>query len=389
MTHVFAILRPHPSASSGWHRVVTFAALAFVCVIAGCGGDGDSPRARATPTATPTAKASATGRGDGTVAGAPLRRALDRALRQGARSANATAAQAAVAVKGRGLWSGTTGPARERSLFSLASITKPFIATLTLHRVQQGRLSLDDTVGKWLGDAVRPEVGQAKIRELLGHTSGLTDYLQDPAVEKVIGDPRHHWTEAELLRAIHRGAPPGPYHYSNSDYILLGAVMRRIVPLRTSAQLRNEVLRPLQLADTSLDREPSLERRFAGGGRPPNDHWGELFSDGGMAGTARDVTRFFDALLVGRTVLRPTSLGQMLHPGPNRSYGLGLARAPLGRCRVWGHTGFYSGWTTAAVTELQAGVTITVLLRGSHQGGATQTLLKLTKPLRRRGVLPC
>src|SRR4051794_39402443 len=370
-------------------RAARVAAVVAVCACAGCGGHGDSGQARRTPTPTPTATTAAAASG-GTVAVAPLRRALDRALRRGARAASASAAQAAVAVRGRGVWSGTAGAARgPDAVFSLASITKPFIATLTLRRVEQGRLSLGDTAGRWLGDAVPGDVGAATIGELLGHTSGLTDYLADPAVQRAIGDPRHRWTEAELLRAIHRRGRPGAYRYTNSDYVLLGAILRRAGGRRTGAQLRDEVLRPLHLTHTSLDREPALARRFAGGGRQPNDHWGELFSDGGMAGTARDVTRFFDSLLVGRTLLRPTSVARMLTPGPSGSYGLGLARARVGRCRVWGHSGFYADWTTIAVTQLQAGVTITVLVRGSHKGGAAQVLRPIVRVLRRRHVLPC
>src|SRR4051812_13520818 len=370
-------------------RAAGVAAVVAVCACAGCGGGGDSGQARRTPTPTPTATAAAAAAG-GAVAVAPLRRALDRALRRGARAASASAAQAAVAVRGRGVWSGSAGAARgPDAVFSLASITKAFIATLTLRRVQQGRLSLGDTAGHWLGDAGPGDGGAATIGEPLGHTSGLTEYLADPAVQRAIGDPRHRWTEAELLRAIHRGDRPGAYRYTNSDYVLLGAILRRAGERRTGAQLRDELLRPLHLTHTSLDREPALERRFAGGGRPPNDHWGELFSDGGMAGTARDVTRFFDSLLVGRTLLGPTSLARMLTPGPSGSYGLGLARARVGRCRVWGHSGFFADWTTIAVTQLQTGVTIAVLLRGSHKGGAAQALRPIVRVLRRRHVLPC
>src|SRR3954471_17976797 len=158
-------------------RAAGVAAVVAVCACAGCGGHGDSGQARRTPTPTPTATAAASG---DTVAVAPLRRALDRALRRGARAASASAAQAAVAVRGRGVWSGTAGaPRGPDAVFSLASITKAFIATLTLRRVQQGRLSLGDTAGHWLGDGVPGDVGAATIGELLGHTSGLTEYLAD------------------------------------------------------------------------------------------------------------------------------------------------------------------------------------------------------------------
>jgi D-alanyl-D-alanine carboxypeptidase len=302
----------------------------------------------------------------------------------------ATGAGAAVMVRGRLVWTGALGDARGgHTVFALASLTKPFVATLTLRRVEQGRLSLGDTVGRRLGDAVPADVGQATIAQLLGHTSGLGDYFGDPAFEAAAGDPRHAWTEHELLRAIHRAAAPGAYSYSNSDYILLGAILRRIGRRRTGAQLRDEILRPLRIEHTSLDRDPALARRFAGGSRPPDDLWGELFSAGGMAGTAPDVARFFDALLVEKRLLRPRTLERMERPGPDPAYALGLATTRLRSCRLRGHTGFLAGWSSAAFTDSRSGTTIVVLLDGAHPGAAKATLLGLARPLRARGVVAC
>src|SRR3954465_15639683 len=121
-------------------RAAGVAAVVAVCACpcAGWGGHGDSGQGRRRPPPPATAAAAASG---DTVAVAPLRRALDRALRRGARAASPSAAQRAVAGGGRGVWSGTAGAARgPDAVFSLASITKPFIATLTLRRVEQGRL---------------------------------------------------------------------------------------------------------------------------------------------------------------------------------------------------------------------------------------------------------
>jgi|SRR5215210_3514865 len=360
----------------------TLAAAGLLAAAAGGCGSGADPKATATPASTAQRRP-----GERVAA---LDRPLDRALRRGARRVGASAAGAAVVVRGRLVWAGAAGEAgRPDAVFSLASVTKPFIATLTLRRVEQGRLSLHDTVARWLGDAVPAEVGRARIRDLLGHTSGLADYFDDPAVQAADSDPRHRWTEPELLRAIHREAPPGSFAYRNSNYILLGAILRRVGGRRTGAQLRDEILRPLGLRHTSLDRDPALARRFAGGGRQDNDLWGELFSDGGMAGTAPDVARFFDALLVGERLLRPGSLRRMTAPGPNGTYGLGLGSAGLGRCRLWGHTGFYPGWTSEALTERRSGVTAVVLLHGAQRGDADAVLGRLGARLRRRGVLPC
>jgi D-alanyl-D-alanine carboxypeptidase len=362
-------------------RGVTIGCLCALA-IAGCGGG--TAKVAPSPSTSP-ARGQAPDR-----RAAKLRRPLDRALREGARAVGARGAAGAVMVRGRLLWSGSSGTARGGdAVFELASLTKPFVAALTLRRVEQGRLSLDDTVASRLHDAVPADLGRATVRELLGHTSGLSDYFSDPGFAAAARDPRHVWTERELLGAIHRTAEPGAYRYSNSDYILLGAILRRIGHRRTGAQLRDEILRPLRLAHTSLDREAAIARHVVGGARPPDDDWGELFSAGGMAGSAPDVARFFDALLTEKTVLHPRTLKRMERAGPNPAYALGLDLAHLRSCRLRGHTGFLSGWSTAALTEPRSGTTIVVLLSGAQAGTAKRTLLGLARPLQARGVIDC
>ncbi|MDX6724854.1 MAG: D-alanyl-D-alanine carboxypeptidase [Solirubrobacteraceae bacterium] len=359
--------------------------IACLCAVAsGCGGGGGGGGgSQASPSTKPARGATAVHRA------AKLRRPLERALTRGAREVGASGATAAVMVRGRLVWSGSSGAARGAgTVFLLASLTKPFVAALTLRRVEQNRLSLDDTVAVRLGDAVPSDVGRATVGQLLGHTSGLSDYFADPGFEALATDPGHNWTEPELLRAIHRASGPGAYHYSNSDYILIGAILRRIGGRPTGVQLRDEILRPLRIAHTSLDREPALEREFVGGAAPPQDDWGELFSAGGMAGTAPDVARFFDALLVERTVVHPRSLARMERAGPNPDYGLGLAATRLGSCRLRGHTGFLSSTSTAAFSDARSGTTIVVLLSGAQPGTAKRVLLGLARTVGRR-VLPC
>ena len=139
-------------------------------------------------------------------------------------------------------------------------------------------------------------------------------------------DPRHVWKEKELLRAIDRDAEPGAFRDSSSDYILLGAMLRRTGHRRTGLQLHGEILGALDLDHTSLGRDPVVGRRFVGGSPPANHVWGELFSDAGMAGTAPDVARFFDALLVEKKVLEPRTLERMLQAGPSPNTALGISR---------------------------------------------------------------
>jgi D-alanyl-D-alanine carboxypeptidase len=321
-----------------------------------------------------------------------LRRNLTAELQADAAGVDVGAAAAAVMVRGRLVWSDAYGRARTPgAVFSLASLTKPLIAALTLRLVDEGRLSLDDTVGRWLGDAVMTRVRPVTIAQLLGHTSDLSEYLDDPRLRPALRDPRHAWSERELLRVVRRAEnPEGFFSYSNSNYIVLGAILRRVSGGTVDALLRQEILSPLDLRRTALARNDDLAGKVAGGGRLGNDVWGELFTDGGAVSSAPDVARFLDALLIQRRLLRPETLRRMQTPGPDGRYGLGLMQIPLETsCRSWGHEGFYAGWDTSGTTETSSGTTIVVLLRGTGPGIASSTTLGLARVLREQGVLRC
>jgi CubicO group peptidase (beta-lactamase class C family) len=142
-------------------RLVLPAAVALcIAAVAGCGGD--TP-ARAGETPAPAASGAArTDEAESTTTIAPagppsearvaeLQRTLREELRGSARDATASAAAAAVIVRGHMLRSAVGAAPSAEPLFSLASLTKPFIAVLTLRLAEERRLSLTDTVGRWLG----------------------------------------------------------------------------------------------------------------------------------------------------------------------------------------------------------------------------------------------
>jgi hypothetical protein len=108
-----------------------------------------------------------------------------------------------------------------------------------------------------------------------------------------------------------------------------------------------------------------------------------------MAGTAPDVARFFDALLVDKKMLEPRTLERMLKAGPNPNHGLGISRASLGSCRLRGQVGSSPGWSTAAFTEPRSGTTFVVLLRGADSGDAKEALLRLARRLQAKGDIDC
>lgn len=199
--------------------------------------------------------------------------------------------------------------------FRVGSVTKPFTAVLIYRLIDEGRLSLDTELSRFF-----PEIpGSAKItiRDLLGHTSGLTDYTQTM-------DPMELRERASLLKSITAQPPqfePGTKRrYSNSNYLLLGYIVEAVTKSSYEEQLVQQITDRIGLERTRLGgpvTPAANESRayFFNGG-----HW-DLQPDhvienaggaGGIVSTSRDLTAFLGALFQGR-LLSEVSLSEMTH----------------------------------------------------------------------------
>ncbi|GAB3425268.1 serine hydrolase domain-containing protein [Flindersiella endophytica] len=255
----------------------------------------------------------------------------------------------------RGVWRGTSGvaelgTAREvpvRGRFRAGSITKTFLSTVVLQLVDEGRLRLDDSVEKWLPGVV-PDGDGITLRQLLNHTSGVYDYLRTlpfPPSPVFLDNRWRTWTPDELVaRALANPPtfPPGSgYSYSNTGYALLGQVVERATGHSYDEEIERRIIRPLHLHDTEL---PGTNPRIRGphphgyvpiaqqpGGEPELVDLTEMNpsvmgATGEVISSARDLNRFFAALLGGR-LLPPNLLREMKTQGieGGKTYGLGLA----------------------------------------------------------------
>ena len=155
-----------------------------------------------------------------------------------------------------GLADKATGqPMRPQDRVHIGSITKTFAAAVVLQLAAEGRLSLNDSVQKWLpgvitGHGYHP--AQITIRQLLQHTSGLRDYAADPrfqtaqALEKT-------WRPQQLVNiALRLGPPVHGWLYSNTNYILLGMIIQKVTGHSPITEIRRRILVPLGLHDTSF-----------------------------------------------------------------------------------------------------------------------------------------
>src|SRR5262252_7631464 len=136
----------------------------------------------------------------------------------------------------------------------VGSVTKTFVATVVLQLVAEHRLSLSDTVARWLPGLV-PGGGGITVQELLQHTSGIYSYTNDPGFQQALtADPTRVWRPTELVRiaVAHPPAfPPGTtFAYSNTDYVLLGMIIQAATGHPVGQELQARIFQPLGLRDT-------------------------------------------------------------------------------------------------------------------------------------------
>jgi D-alanyl-D-alanine carboxypeptidase len=258
----------------------------------------------------------------------------------------------------------TRRPMRAGDRFRIGSLTKTFTATVVLQLAGEGRLSLHDTVERWLPGLV-PGGERITVRQLLNHTSGLFNYTEDERVlEGMLSDRRRAWSPRDLV-AIATAHPPAfapgtRWAYSNTGYIVLGLIAEAADGRPLATQLRARIFAPLKLRHTSFDSEPQIAGRYAHGyfgfPRPhdvsalnPTGAW----AAGAIVSTAADVGRFYRALLRGR-LMRPEEMRAMTTTVPivpGAGFGLGIARTRTACGTAWMHGGDIPGYLTSAQTS--------------------------------------
>jgi D-alanyl-D-alanine carboxypeptidase len=252
--------------------------------------------------------------------------------------------------------------ARPDDRFWVGSVTKSFVATLVMQLVAERKLRLDDRVGKVLPGRLLAG-RRIRLRNLLNHTSGIPDYMRhEPWVSAVARNPRVAISQRRLVSSVARlplEFPPGSQaSYSNTNYLVLAEILRRVTDRTVGALLRTRLFEPLRLTAT----------RYEGGSRslrdddlhgydlsasPPTDvslhGLGGPWADGGIVSNAHDLAAFFGALLRGELV--PARLLAQMKTIVARSHGEGMGIYKLpSSCGRWfyGHTGGTPGYVTFA-----------------------------------------
>ncbi|WP_255638034.1 serine hydrolase [Amycolatopsis sp. DSM 110486] len=279
---------------------------------------------------------------------------------------------------------GTHRSPRADHRMRVASVAKAFSGATALSLVSSGGLSLDTTVGRTVRGMPR-EWSAVTVRQLLGHTSGIPDFsdateFRDALVASLRDPPPprellSYTTDPELLFR-----PGSRYAYSNSDNILVALMCESVTGRRYEDVLRQRVLQPLGLGDTSLPRGPDLPEPALHGydttvAGPPEDVTttvaaGWSWASGGVVSTPADLVRFIRGYVGGALIDRKTRDAQLRFlaggsepPGPGtNAAGLALFRYDTRYGRVYGHTGNTLGYTqfTAATPDGRGGVAVSI-----------------------------
>jgi len=248
-------------------------------------------------------------------------------------------------------------PATPQMRYSIGSISKQFTAAAVLLLAEEGRLSLDDRVVRWL-----PELTRAKdvtVRQLLSMTSGYQDYWPQDYVMPMMLEP----VTGEAITKTWAQKPldfePGTkWQYSNTNYVIAGMIVERAAGVPLLDFLQKRVFTPLHMSSVSnIDDaplgagDPSRYMRYALGPlRPaPKEGKGWLFAAGELAMTASDLA-LWDISMIEQTVMQPASYRAMqtealLANGAGTRYGLGVSVGTVDGHRVISHSGEVSGFT--------------------------------------------
>lgn len=281
--------------------------------------------------------------------------------------ADAPGATAIVTRGGRTLWTGARGladlerraPLTPDSVIRLGSITKQFAAAALLLLVEEGRVSLDDPVSKFVPDYPAPGAA-ATVRQLLNHSSGIQSYTGIPGWMTEANTARRYST-AELIAQFRDSPAPTPpgaaWSYNNSGYVLVGAVIEAVTGKPWHVVVAERLTGPLGLSSIRYGNDaptPAWATGYTAGGRPAQRiDMSVPHAAGGLVGSVRDLARWSAALHGGR-VLKPASYAQMIAStvtadGKTAPYGFGLETATLRGLPVVAHGGGIFGGSTHAL----------------------------------------
>jgi len=270
-------------------------------------------------------------------------------------------------------------PVTMATVFEIGSLTKQFTAACIMLLVQEDKLRLDDSIGRFLD--VPESWKMITVRHLLAHTSGIKTYTDLPGFEVL-----RHLKPQEFIEKISAFplafAPGEAFAYCNSGYNLLGFIIEKVSGQSYWDYLSARILIPLGMTSTrSRDQKAIIAHRAAGYeiGKEKlvnrDSDLTEVFSAGAMVSTVSDLVNW-DAALDSEALLRRSSREQMwtpfkLNSGKPSLYGFGWRVDEYNARKNIGHGGSTSGFSASLQRFPEQKVTLIVLCNSGEHNVAT------------------
>lgn len=263
-------------------------------------------------------------------------------------------------------------PVTPETIFQSGSVGKQFTATLIMQLVEEGKLKLDESIGKYFPEA-KGVWDEVRVRHLLNHTSGLG---QLPYIEM---DLQKNHTEEEQVKVMVAQKPvakPGEeWAYNNGGYVMLGVLVRRLTGKFYGDLLQEKVFKPAGMTTARVISEADIIRHRAAGyvltkQGLKNQDWvapmTNTTADGAIYLSLLDFGKW-DAALYGTKLLKQGSLEQMWTPTKLKDgertalYGFGWFTRKDGGFRLIEHSGAWQGFTAYIGRHVDQRVTVLVL----------------------------
>ena len=268
-------------------------------------------------------------------------------------------------------------PARPDTVYKIGSVSKQFIATGIMLLVQDGKISLDDNVGKFL-EGTPDTWNPITIRHLLTHTSGI--------VREAPGfDPLKIQNDADVIKTAYslprRFTPGEKYEYCNVGYFTLAEIISKVSGKPWPDFLNERVFAPLEMNATRTTNMTELVPNRANGyiwrnGKLQNASiYFALRPSGALLSTVLDLARW-DAALRTEKLLKQSTLEQMWTPvklnnGKTHPYGFGWELEPVGGHKQVNHGGSLPGFRSQLARFVDDKVTVVVLTNGDNANAAS------------------
>src|ERR1017187_2544700 len=328
-----------------------------------------------------------------------LRQRVDRIAGQVLEQTGVPSASVAVVKGGKLVYTQAYGKARLESpiaatpemRYSIGSISKQFTAAAILLLQEDGKLSIDDAVGKYVPGLTRGN--EVTIRQILSHTSGYQDFW---AEDYVMTPMLHAESAQQILDTWGKKAldfePGTQWQYSNTNFVIAGRIVEQVTGQPLMDLLTRRIFQPLGMKSVWNSDEAKLTQADAtayyghalGPLRvAPKEGRGWMFAAGELAMTAHDLA-LWDESLIAQSILKPESYKLMftevkLKDGKGTQYGLGVDVRERDGHRSIEHSGEVSGFVSDNEVLVDDGVAVAVLTNQDAVGAAS-AIARLAAP---------